>query len=189
MNTLLGLNVPVRPPAGSGEGSLASVFARILVPKEIGEIRFADYKILRERSGDLRSAFGEFTRECSRASRLEEIESMAYLQERIYDHAKLVSEEFRRFQTGVAASLRFVRDWWPITIGGVLALAKDVVSPEWALLFGTAGQVVKVVHEATTPTPDRNKEKVFNLAAELGDDIRSLPRVSELLAERRRPFA
>ena len=185
MNTLLGLQVPVRPPTGADEGSLTSVFARILIPREVGEISFADYKILRERTSDLRAAFGEFTRECSRANGLQRIESAAYLQQRIYGRATVVSEEFRKFQTSAAASLRFIRDWWPITIGGVLALAKDIVPPEWALLFGAAGQVVKVVHEATTPSPNRNKERVYNLAAELGNEIRALPRVSQLLREPR----
>jgi hypothetical protein len=184
MNTLLGLDVPVRPPSGADEGILAGVLARILIPKEIGEIRFSDYKILRERTADLRTAFGDFTRECSQASRLYRIGSTAYLQKRIHERANAVSEEFRKFQTGAATSLRFVRDWWPITIGGVLALAKDVVSPEWALLFGAAGQVVKIVHEATTSSPNRNKERVFNLAAELGDDIRALPRISQLIGSR-----
>ena len=89
-----------------------------------------------------------------------------------------------KFQTVAATSLRFVRDWWPITIGGVLALAKDVVSPEWAVLFGAAGQVVKIVHEATTSSPNRNKERALNLAADLADNIRALPRISQLIYSR-----
>jgi hypothetical protein len=181
MNTLLGLNVPVRTPAGADEGILAGVLATILIPKEIGQIRFSDYKIIRERSADLRVAFGEFVHACSETARLRRIESTAHLQQRVHECAKVVAEELTRFQTGTAAALRFIRDWWPLTIGGLLSLAKDFVPPEWALTAGAAGQVVKFVHQVTAPSSDRNKETVFNLAAELGNDIHALQKVSQLM--------
>jgi len=184
MNTLLGLDIPIRAPSGSDDGILAGVFASILVPKEIGEIPFDDYKILRERSADLRTAFAKFVQECSDACRLHRIENASRLQQRIQEHGNAVSEEFRKFQSGSAKALRFLRDWWPLTTGGMLAFAKDVFPPEWALSLGAAGQVIKFVQQATMPFPDRNKEKVFNLAAELGGDIRALPRVSQLVGAR-----
>jgi hypothetical protein len=186
MNTLLGLDVPIRAPSGSDEGILAGVFASILVPRDVGEIPFRDYKILRERSADLRTAFAQFVQECSDACRLHRIENASRLQQRIQDYGHAISEEFRKFQSGSAKALRFIRDWWPLTTGGVLAFAKDVVSPEWAITLGAAGQAIKFVQQATMPFPDRNKEKVFNLAAELGNDIRALPRISQLIGPRPR---
>ena len=184
MNTLLGLNIPARPPSGADEGILAGVLASILIPEEIGEIPFSDYKILRERSTDVRIAFARFVHECSRAGGLQRIENTTVLQQRIERCGRDLEDEFEKFQRGGRRALRFVRQWWPFTIGGVIALAQSAVPPEWALTFGIAGQVIKFTHQATLPPADGIREKVFNLSAQLGNDIRALPRISELMASR-----
>jgi hypothetical protein len=184
MNTLLGLNIPVRPPSGAHEGILAGVYASVLIPKEIGEIPFSDYKILRERSADVRAAFARFVQDCSRTGGLQGIESTTTLQRRIERSGRELEREFNKFQTSGGKALRFVKQWWPFTVGGVLAIAKDVVPPQWALTFGVAAQIAKFAHQATLPPADRTKETVFNLAAKLGTDIRDLPRIPELMAAR-----
>jgi hypothetical protein len=184
MNTLLGLNIPTRPPSGAHEGVLAGVYASVLIPKEIGAIPFSDYKILRERSTDVRAAFAKFVQECSRAGGLQRIESATTLQRRIERSGRELAKEFEKFQTSGSKALRLVKQWWPFTVGGVLAIAQDVVPPQWALTFGVAAQVAKFAHQAALPPAHGTKETVFNLAAQFGNDIRALPRIPELLAAR-----
>lgn len=184
MNTLLGLNIPARPPSGADEGILAGVFASILIPKEIGAIPFADYKILRDRSADVRIAFAKFVQECSRTGGLHRIESATTLQKRIEERGRELAAEFEKFQTSGSKALRFVHQWWPFTVSAVLALAQDVVPPQWALTFGAAAQITKFAHQATLPPAGGTKQTVFNLAAGLGSDIRALPRITELMAAR-----
>lgn len=181
MNTLLGLNIPVRPPSGAEEGILAGVFASILVPREIGEIRFSDYKILRERSSELRAAFGKFVHAFSRRRQLYRIENVTRLQQEIERCGKEVATEFEKFHTGTSKSIRFVRDWWPLMIGGVLEMGKHVFPVDWGLTFGAGVQAVKIVHQINNPSPDRDKEKVYNLAAAFGRDINALPTISQLI--------
>lgn len=184
MNTLLGLNIPTRPPSGAHEGILAGVFASVLIPKEIGVIPFSDYKILRERSTEVRIAFAQFVQECSRTGGLQRIENATTLQRRIERSGRELEKEFQQFQTGASKALRLVKQWWPLTVGGVLAIAQDVVPPQWALTFGIAAQIEKFAHQTALPPADRTKQTVFNLTAKLGQDVRDLPRIPELLATR-----
>ncbi len=182
MTTMAGLHLPLKVPKGADEGLLSGAFASILLPREIGQINFSDYRILRDRSAELRRAFGNFVQQCAEACRLERIESTATLQKKIENCADDVSKEFKKFQTGTQKALRLIRDWWPLMIGGMLTLAKDLVPPEWSLTFGAAGQGVKFAQQAFMPSPNHDKEKMFSLAAALGRDVRLLPKVSQLVS-------
>lgn len=182
MNSLSGLDIYPRAPHGASQGILAGAFASILVPKEIGEISSKDYIILRHRSEDLRNAFGKFVRQCHETCRLDLIENTTKLQQKILDCAQEVDEEFKKFQLTSNKTLRFIKNWWPLTIGGILTLGKDFVPPELSLSIGGLLQVVKFSEKIFVPNSNQDREKVFNLAAELGNDIRALPRVSQLLS-------
>lgn len=181
MTSLSGLDIPSRPPAGISEGLLAAAFANVLVPKDIGSLRFLDYKILHQRSSDMRAAFAKFVQQCHDICKLDRIESEAVLQQRVFDCAKDVGDEFSKFKTGSSKALRSIRDWWPIGIGGVLALAKDFIPKEMALEFVALGIGIKAIEKAFAPSPDKTKEKVFSLAAGIGYDMQFLPRVEQMM--------
>ncbi len=182
MNTLLGLNIPARPPSGADEGMLAGVFASVLIPQEIGDIPFSDYKILRDRSADLRIAFAKFVHECSQAGGLHRIENTAALQQRVEAAGRELTKQFTKFQSTTSKALRLAEQWWPFTLGGVVAVSQTAVRPEFALGFAVAGQAIKFAQQVFLPPRDGAKEKVFNLTAQLGNEIRALPQLSQLAA-------
>lgn len=181
MNALRAQRVPIRAPKGSPEGMLTSAFASVLVPKEVGEVPLKEYLILRKYSQDMRDAFGKFMVQCDELARLEQIENATALQSKIEERAKKFDAEFKKFKKGRSKIVRAIRDWWPLTLGALFALGKDFVPPELALSFGALGQTAKFAEKVFVSSPDKRKEKVFSLAAELGTNIRALPRVSELL--------
>lgn len=186
MNSLTGFEVPIHAPAGASEGMLASAFASVLVPREVGQIRFSDYKLLRQYSSDLRVAFGAFVQKCHDSCRLDRTESTATLQQQVLDTAKTIEREFEKFQRVTSRALSFVRDWWPIGISGLIYCAKDFVPPEIALSTQGASAAtlgIKFFEKVFKISTDENKKAVFNLAAELGTNILALPRVSQLLEE------
>lgn len=178
MNAMRAQQVMVRAPAGAVEGLLTGAFATVLVPKEVGQIRLQDYVIFRKASEDMRAAFGDFISKCDEIARLERIESLGGLQSAIEARAKDFEKEYKKFRRRRSAAFRAVRDWWPISVGGLLTFAKDFVPPDWALGLGLglAGQGVKVIEKAISSNPNRKKEKVLSLAAVMDGDIKALPK-------------
>ena len=74
---------------GAAEGVLAGVFASILIPKDIGQIRFEDYKILRERLKGCRHAFARLLNEYTQIARLDKIQNTTVIQKKIEELAKI----------------------------------------------------------------------------------------------------
>ena len=182
MNALSGLHLPVRPHSGTAEGVLTAAFVKILVPKEIGDIRFSDYKILRYYSEGLRDAFGRYVQECHNTYRLDRIGSRGRLQERVLRCAQEVEEEFNKFQRASNKALRLARNWGSLALGGLFAIAKEYVPPEWSVPVVAGALLVQVADKVFIRKDAGGGEKLFHLSAEMGSNIRALlPRVSQLV--------
>jgi hypothetical protein len=137
------LGVTERSLEREGEGALASTIANIVIPSAVERLSIPQYREIRGSFEDVRGAFQDLVRAVSDRAKLNRAQSATALDNRLQMTIVEFCKQWVKYKETRTA--RRLKEWVPLSIGGLLAIPASLVNPLGGVALAAGGFTISVI--------------------------------------------